>query len=881
MKRWLLLLAGAAISVTVQSAAAPVVDEAIPVAFKHLFAPQKGPVTVDLYGATLTLPGESKFRQVTLDRAGEQKLREFLAAKGVRPEAQQEIVTQLLKGVESSSQCQGLISECALYPEQVDFVFDDKSRRLRIFVNEAKLDFDRKSAFFAMGKHRISLVNHSQLYAQQSKNYSTIEWQNDNALSLPLGYLASRTSLDGGDQPWGFEVYDASYVLDRQGFSLATGFATLLEVENSAFALLSGQNSSSYHATLFSNQRRQARSSSRFGSLAIFVAQSTEVEIVRDDQSLYRGMLPQGLSNVSFATFPTGSYDVEVIYRVGGQVTKEEIRHIYNVPVFTMDKGDYDWFAIAGQLADNDYGHFNYLKLGVNGRFLDTMLTGIGYGNVDGRSLFTSHGEFVPTERFRSSLTVTADLNGNTWYGAQLNLLNLYLVGEWLHSSDERFSSLFNAASHRMISAGIPFTVLGSNVNLSYSEYLGTADETAITSRSLFCHGAVFFSWGRLSGTVQYDLKPPGNNGSDSTDRGNWFFSVNLEIPFDRFTIASSYSDSGGQPMVRNTLRSARQLGQKTTVNGEISLGNDGNNWQQRPSALVTVNHGNDYLAANGSLYLNRQEGYNSNVSVQSTQLIDHHTLRLCAEGNHQSYLLLRNQLSGDAEEPLPITEGTLVGYLELQNQTLSDLAAVSLNRQSQVVPLQEYSQYQIRVNTRGTQFVSSEEVDVSYFTKPGTFLSIENRVVRVNQYIVSFVNEQGGLVSDLTCAGPACGGISTITRGVYKVSLFAGHDFTLQAGNEVCLLPEVAQTDGVVNIGRSICINRQTLARLLAGMPEDYRLYYLGVSKSVDKRLAPNSSYVRAGHVYGHFRFARDSEFQGGELVPREVTLPVSAATP
>ena len=62
MKRWLLLLAAAAISVTVQSAAAPVVDEAIPATFKHLFAPRKGPVTVDLYGATLTLPGESKFR---------------------------------------------------------------------------------------------------------------------------------------------------------------------------------------------------------------------------------------------------------------------------------------------------------------------------------------------------------------------------------------------------------------------------------------------------------------------------------------------------------------------------------------------------------------------------------------------------------------------------------------------------------------------------------------------------------------------------------------------------------------------------------------------------------------------------------------------------
>ena len=883
MKQLLPLLLTGACSVVVCSDS--LLPEDVPSAFRHLFAVQKGPVTVDLYGEELTVAGQSKFRTVVLDGAARGSLSRFLEEQGVLATARKEIIAQLLQGVESSSACQGLIAECALYPEQFDFAYDEKTRRLRVFINEKNMDFNHNKHFYAIGGDTISLVNRSSLYGQKSQASFTTDWQNNTFLSLPLGYLTADTTLTFSDNERRLDVYDANYVVDRNGYSLSSGFQTLPAVENSAYAVTRGQNASALHATLFSNQRLQERSSHRFGELPIFVPESTDIEILRDSEVLYRGVMPQGLNKISLATFPSGSYSVDVIFRVGGQVVKQELRYIYNIPAFTMATGEYDWLASAGQLRDNRFGNFYFLKGAANGRFFNTLLTGLGYTNVDGASVLSGYVAFVPGTHFRTSLSTSLGLDGSAFLAAEVNLFGLYGAAEWLHSNQDAFRSLFDAASFRLVSTGWSFNLLGSYFNLSYTEYIsdGNSGETAIASRAVFLNGAKNFSWCQLSGTVQYDLKVPGGNNIDGN--GNWFISLNLAIPLEHVVMTTNYAQSrAGQGIWRNSLRGLIWLGQQTAASAEmtVSISPDNNAVDQQPvtlSSFLTADHGNAYFTANGNLFLDGISGYNGNITLQSTQLVNRNTFRLTSGNGSGSYLLL-NSVSATDDLPVAMEPGTSAGYLELRNKSMDDLTVTNLDRPSRVVPLNEYCQYQVKVNDKGTKFISTDTINRDYFAKPGTFLKVLNRVAEVNQYIVSFINDRG-LVSDLRCHGPGCAGLSVVTHGVYRLSVLAGQNFQLYSGADICLLPEKATgKDEVVNLGRSICVSRETLTRLLAGVPNNYRLYYLGISRSVAGQLKPDTYYVRVGSVYGRFQFAKGIPSRQGDFLPRLVELSVRGRT-
>lgn len=890
MTRLLLLLLSAAFSTQIRPdtpyrSSRLLAEEDIPSTFQRLFAAQQGPVTVDLYGQELVLGGESKFRTVILDRSGEEFLDRFLAAQGVQSESRESIVQQLMRGIESSDQCQGLIADCILYPKEYDFSYDEKTRRLKIFINEENIDFDRASDFYAIGGHTVAMVNQSALYAQKSKTSFTTDWRNDTSLSLPLGYIRADTTLTLSDQQRRFEVYDANYVLDRQGYSLSLGYQNITQMQNSAFALTQGQNASALHATAFSNQRLANRTTDRFGSLSVFVPESTDLEIMRDGESLYRGIVPQGLNKISLATFPEGSYNVDILFWVGGRVVKQEIRYVYNIPVFTMARGDYDWFAVAGQLQDNSFGNFYYAKAAINGRFLDTMLTGLGYINVQGMSVLSGYLEFVPNTYLHSSLTATAGLDGSAFLSGQINLFGFYVNGEWMHSDSEKFHSLFNSASFRLINAGWSFALLGGHFNISYNEYIndGAPGEMPVSARSIFFNGSRNFSWLRLSGTAQYNPKiTRGTDNEQQEQQSGWYFSLNLEIPFDHITLASNYSHfDNNQSSWRNTVRGQMHFGPQTAVNGELTVGLDhiGDDKKVVPSGLLAANHSSDYLTANGNLYLDRLDGYNASVALQSTQLVNSDTFVFTAGNGSESYLLLRNVSAVDGKLlALEQEDDVAIGNLELRNKSVDGMSVIELDRPSQVIPLEDYCQYQAKINDKGGRFIATREIKLDYFTKPGTFVKIVNPVAQVDQYIVSFSSERG-LVNDLSCDGPGCAGLNPITKGVYRLSLFNQQRFELYAGTDICLLPakDLTYVDEAVNLGRSVCLNRETLSRLLADAPKNYRLYYLGVSKSVDRRLAPNTTYVRVGDVYARFQYARDSSFRFGDFVPRAVRLPAN----
>ena len=271
----------------------------------------------------------------------------------------------------------------------------------------------------------ISAINRSSLYAQKSKDTLSTRWSNISTLALPYGYVQSDNAIIANDDGTDFEVNQLNYVLDMRGFSGELGYDNTLTVENSADALSRGQNAGGYYASAYSNQRMAVRNKSRIDSMQVFVPELTELEIKRNGKLIYNGPLQQGVNNISYGPFDRGSYNVELIYKVNGKVIKTETRHIFNIPVFDMRMGDYDWLAQAGKydkgLNDsNEFGEYAFAKAGVSGRWFDNTLLGGGYQNVGGKSYFSGYVESVPNQSSKPA-SVNTDFVDNFYYNAQLS----------------------------------------------------------------------------------------------------------------------------------------------------------------------------------------------------------------------------------------------------------------------------------------------------------------------------------------------------------------------------------------------------------------------------------------------------------------------------
>ena len=848
-----LLLAGSASLCPVYASAGQSLESLMsraPAGFSEFFTRHNGPITVDFYQQQVSVDSEFTTITATVSAKDRETLEQFFTGQGVKAATATAMTDALISGIESSSECRGLVARCTLDPEHYDFVFDPDNRRLRVFVNDEHLDMSLRQRYIKDNETgSISAINTSSFYSQNSRQSSSSHWQNETTVALPVGYFQSDTALTADDGNTALDVYEANYTLDFFGFSAEMGYDTTLNMENSAFSLSRGQVAGGYHATLFSNQRLAVRNQNRFDEMTLFAQETTELEIMRGDRLIYRGMLKQGVNRISYSTFERGSYNVELIYKVGGIVVKTETRNIFNIPLFDMTKGEYEWFARAGKYQNDLYGDYAYAKGAVAGRWFDSAIVGAGYENVGGLSLISAYLEAIPMESVRAGLVVNTGLNNNVYYNAQLGLGPMAVTGEWLDASDDEFRSIYQSNDYRQLNLAIPFAALGGSYTLNAQHYETLADpdrnEQGNETRSLFVTGSYRYGTISLSGTVQYNF-------AQQDEDDGWMMALNASVPLDNFSLSSGFQHDQLGSLVQNTLGYNTSLSDQTRLAGEVSLLS--RDTDQQFSATAAVDHRNDYASGSAQVYADSSGQVNTTINLSSTQLIDSETLLFTSERS-PSYMVLEN------DSVMGIDEGSSIGNMEIRNQSQGGTRVVTVDQPTQVLPVSEYSKYAMNLQTGNSRYTSLGGAAQDYFAKPGTFVKVKNNLVKINRYLVSFSNEAGDFASDITCSGTGCNGVEEIADDVYQISLFEGYRFVLRSGSDICLLPNMMASGEVMNLGRSICTSENTLERLAESMPEDHRLYYLGATEQVNPDLSMNTTHVKVGDLYGQFLFSREEK--------------------
>ena len=189
---------------TVQGAAASLesISQRAPAGFADFFTRRSGAITIDLYGETKSVQGEFTAISASIASQDREALEQFLINHGIKPPTATAMADTLVSGIESSSLCQGLVSQCSISPQEYDFVFDQANHRLRAFVNDKNINIQARVRYFDQPRARtLSVINTANLYTQVSRDSSSTRWQNETTVALPLGHFKADTAWVHNTKP--------------------------------------------------------------------------------------------------------------------------------------------------------------------------------------------------------------------------------------------------------------------------------------------------------------------------------------------------------------------------------------------------------------------------------------------------------------------------------------------------------------------------------------------------------------------------------------------------------------------------------------------------------------------------------------------------------
>lgn len=841
----------------------------IPEGFEDLFLSESGLITVDLYGERLQIHGTNRYRSVTIKKEQSSELSEFLSLNGVDKIVVNSIIESLNSGVDSSIECKGLISECALYPDSYDFSFDDASKTLRIFVNEKAISANKQNRYFNPDIPTVSLVNNTSLYASVAEKSSNAQWRNETFIAMPVGHIEADTQLSYYDTSGSdFNTYQANYVVDRENFSLEVGYDRVENVDNNASSLLTGKSAYNYHVTAFDNDRLAVRDNRNIETLSVFSQQTAELEIYRDDRLITRTTISQGVNEIPLSTFDRGAYNVSLKFIVGGKVVKEETRYVYNISSFDMNIDEYDWYAKAGQYESEIYGNHAFASVGAVSRMLPSTLLGISYENTGLKSSISGYAEHVFNEEFNTNLLLSLDFNGSYYTNAQARLDFVHVSYESLKANSDEFGSSYNNINHDQITATVPFRALDGYHTINYSYYSGDDHRYNSNSeiQSVFFNTNYDFQNFDLSGSLQFDENL-------RTDETSWFVGVNVSVPIGKnLDAVSNFStDETDRSELRTTLR-YHETYDDTSVYGEASVVNMDE--EVISSSQLQVFHTNDHFESDARVYLETGSSINGSMNFRSTQIVGSDTLAFTNERG-SAFAIIDSQ--NRDSQAIVNSKNKSYGHLEMRDRSNGQIKVTRLYENDETIKLNEYSQYDFELNSENSQFVAIGDTTYTHFAKPGTFIKAKNDVALLNKYIVAFADEGGREITTLECAGDGCNEIEEVAMGVYKVSVYEDFDFTLYSEKNYCFIQSAESSEQVINLGKSICISESTLAKLIKEVPESHALYYLGSVRAVQEHKDSNVTYIKYGDNYAKFGYQEGTSSQaiaGIHINPRLVKV-------
>ncbi len=825
----------------------------VPEGFEDFFAYQKQTLKLkqlngDYRDVVLQVAYDSV--KLTSDSNENAKLSRILLDNNVKPQYVEKILVELKSSVKvRNNECKEKeLSNCVLVPTGEDYalVLDYDNKRLLLFVspnlvNQVESKVDGK--YQQTKKDNPATINHFSIdfdkYDDSDFNYSI----NDELMvGLNYGYIQSELQYQSYSDE--FDVYKLAYHLDFDRYSLRVGQFIGHESMNSTDFLREGStlNGVTERTIDFGSSDNLLLGKKNENKQLYFFSPSVGRLIVKDADNgrilLNRNTAP-GQQFVSYSELPYGIYDVILEIRNNDNLLLQEAHTIYNKRSDNLALNDYDFLLSVGQLegkniVDKEQEDDLMFARGLTSlKVHNSTLLGLGVTGSDLGAIATAGLAFDLPWDLSLQSTYNYANSGETYFNTTLNLGFLTTsFQEYKGGSNSNLASTLYGYGHfKRAYIGSSFKLFNlGQARLSGAYNFNQSDVTSIDYENYnfsFGLGRQINNYVRMDVNLGYTTNSLEEDFELDKLDGTLSVTINLN-PQDSISYRSTVHGYNRQvSSIRNTLSASSIIdGENYSDYGEVShVYNNVSESSTRVDASYSGNYRNDYLRANGLVTADTEGKRGASLGFDSSQIFANGKGYVTANKS-SSYGIVDLQRNGGRQRS---DDGNkLKAYLTVKDND-GQLKKVSVYNYQTVIPMNDYRQYAIELNTDVGDLQNSGRDYTSGYSYPSGVIQLTTSVGITKKVISGFKDIFDTPIANLTCDGAGCLDIYELYDGVFDITVFDELPFTLKADGLVCEL-EIYQDK--TNYGTNYCFPELRLGEsiLISGHPENDKLVkYLG----------------------------------------------------
>ncbi|HAS8506301.1 TPA: hypothetical protein I7764_21120 [Vibrio vulnificus] len=824
----------------------------VPEGFEDFFAYQKQSLKLkqlngDYRDVVLLVAYDSV--KLSSDSSENAKLKSTLLDNNVKPQYVEKILVELKSSVKvRNNECKEKeLSNCVLVPTGEDYalVLDYDNKRLLLFVspnlvNQVESKVDGK--YQQTKKDNPATINHFSIdfdkYDDSDFNYSI----NDELMvGLNYGYIQSEVQYQSYSDE--FDVYKLAYHLDFDRYSLRVGQFIGHESMNSTDFLREGStlNGVTERTVDFGSSDNLLLGKKNENKQLYFFSPSVGRLIVKDADNgriLLNRNTPPGQQFVSYSELPYGIYDVILEIRNNDNVLLQEAHTIYNKRSDNLALNDYDFLLSVGQLegkniVDRDQEDDLMFARGLTSlKVHNSALLGLGVTGSDLGAIATAGLAFDLPWNLSLQSTYNYANSGETYFNTTLNLGFLTTsFQEYKGGSNSNLASTLYGYGHfKRAYIGSSFKLFNlGQARLSGAYNFNQSDVTSIDYENYnfsFGLGRQINNYVRMDVNLGYTTNSLEDDFELDNLDGTLSVTINLN-PQDSISYRSTVHGYNRQvSSIRNTLSASSIIdGENYSDYGEVShVYNNVSESTTRVDASYSGNYRNDYLRANGLVTADTQGKRGASLGFDSSQIFANGKGYVTANKS-SSYGIVDLQRNGGRQRS---DDNKLKAYLTVKDND-GQLKKVSVYNYQTVIPMDDYRQYAIELNTDVGDLQNSGRDYTSGYSYPSGVIQLTTSVGITKKVISGFKDIFDTPIANLTCDGAGCLDIYELYDGVFDITVFDELPFTLKADGLVCEL-EIYQDK--TNYGTNYCFPELRLGEsiLISGHPENDKLVkYLG----------------------------------------------------
>lgn len=786
--------------------------------FEELFELKESTVRMRNLDGSLTspIPFLTSFNTLKLDSNNKkaiEQVSEYLNDNTVSAEYQQEIIDQLMVGIQDQSECLGKLDECELFPETFEIVHNYNDQEVYVFVSPKILSYsnlDEEQVYHSSLSQHNGLINSFDLYVSEYQDQdSIVSLNNETTLGLPYGYL--KTDFNASNSGDGSEFYEAAYHLDIDSYSIKAGHFEFEPEVNSTDFLNNTARLAQNALTVGTSKKLLVGGHNNNKVLSFYAPTSGGVRVVRDGRLILQDNVPEGQNSIPYSRLPSGRYEVVLEVTSGGQVINTQTYQVYNTKGDSLTQGEVDFVATAGMFSGSHYDYTGhgiqnidddvYGKALANYQLTRSLQVGLGGLVTESGTMYIVGGAYNLIDWDLSTEAVYSQFENASHLNANIGIPYLSLSYESLDNElgDPVASYMYGYADYSRLSLNSSYSFRdGQSVYAVYSlnndnqpNNLGSSEENEQQFISVgYSAPAVLDS--RVNINVDY---------SEATDDTsiNLLWSVPLSDTVE--TIVGLTSDSDDINQFKTTVR-RNQLIDSDSFNTSLEVSNTYDRQQDDmyQDAYLATSGTTKYARINASAHTSTNGTNGISAGLSSTQIVTTDDVYITDKAA-RSYTLVDIHQSQNTDKPLDEK-----GYFSLKKEGRNNSKFIVYNDET-IVPLEDYSQYRVNFDSESVDLYNSGDSNVTVFTHPGTVASIEPRISRVVSFVSAFNDISEQSITEVECHGEGCIEVNEMADGVYRVTVLEGMNFELSAEENQCLLPYEFTSTNQMNFGQNYCL--------------------------------------------------------------------------